>query len=59
MMKPAMVVMRAESRPREEKREIKKATTRPMMPVFLEGYIMKHILEEKYSDKSSSMHHKS
>ena len=36
MTKPATVVMRAESRPREEKREIKKETTRPTIPVFSE-----------------------
>jgi hypothetical protein len=32
MIKPKMVVMRAESFPREEKREVRNDTARPMQP---------------------------
>jgi len=34
MINPATVVIRAESRPRDENREIKKETTNPMIPVL-------------------------
>jgi len=34
MTNPEMVVTRAESFPQEEKTEIKKETTRPMMPLW-------------------------
>lgn len=43
MTAPAMVVMRAESRPREEKREIRKETIRPTMPGGDFGWIVNKV----------------